>query len=416
MSELPGPAADVRRKRRRRIVFAAILLLLGVSGYAGASIAIQLSSKALPGNAFHLPGPLKRLPYLAAPAPKAGHRINILVMGIDQRPHQPANPSTPFTPSASDPGNTDTMAVVSIDPASKSATILSIPRDLWLEIPDGRGGWTLNRINAAFPTGVADNLPGGGPASAEAAVTYNFGIPITYYVVIDFKGFMKLIDALGGIDLTVPTTITSTVLPEADTGGYEFTFFAGREHLDGELALAYARFRNDPQGDLGRIQRQQQVALAARQKALSLGWLGHALQLWSRYNTAVQTNIPGWQIPGMALLAKQIESLGIKTRSLGEPGATSEVILPSGADVLFPDPSIAARIVGDALDNTTLRDETYARLTRIYPPPGAPTAAVLGGMPPQSGTPSPDAPVERSPYRPDTSRSSSGGSVLAPTP
>ncbi|MGI8552062.1 MAG: LCP family protein [Dehalococcoidia bacterium] len=370
---LPAGRIDLHRLRRPRYIALAILALIGL-GYASLAVSVHVSRTILPGNEVHLPSAVQGLPYLSASGPDAGHKINILILGIDHRSGLTNYDRPGLAASKDDPGLSDTLAVLSVDPASKTASLLSIPRDLWLEVPDGHGGWTTDRINTAYFIGEVNQIPGGGPASAEMAIKHNFGISIDHYVVLDFNGFMQLIDAAGGIDLDVQRTITATVLPKSNDGGYEYTFLAGRQHLNGELALAYARFRLDQQGDFGRIRRQQEVALAARDRALSLGWLNpfQASNLWDKYNSAVQTDLPGYQIPGYALLAKQIQGHGIQTRSLGEPGATSEVILPgSGADVLFPNPSIVARIVGDTFNDTTLRDETFARLQRIYPAPGA---------------------------------------------
>jgi len=384
----PRSGRRLRLPRRRYLAVIALTLLAGA--YASLAIGVHMSSVVLPGNPVTLPGPVKSLPYLSAPTPEPGQRINFLVLGVDDRPGEPGEyaatqpASTPS--SAPDPGLSDTMAVVSIDPATKTAAILSIPRDLWLEVPDGKGGWTTDRINQAYHTGEADKLQGGGGVAAEAAIEHNFGIHIDHYVVIDFSGFMRLIDALGGIDLNIPTSITTTILPEANNGGYEYTFLAGMQHLNGELALGYSRFRNDPQGDLGRIQRQQQVALAARQRALSLDWLSHPFDVWNKYSSAVHTDLHIWDLPGFALLAKQIQTSAIQTRSLGEAGATTDAILPSGADVLLPDPTAVARIVGETFGDPSLRDATLARLQRLYPVPGKLTPYALG-----EATPSPTA-------------------------
>ena len=367
----------------RRRYLALIVISLVALVYASAAVGVHVSKVVLPGNQVSLPGPVQQLPFLSASTPEPGQRINFLVLGVDDRPGEPGEFDAVQQPSTSantapDPGRSDTMAVVSIDPGTKTASVLSIPRDLWLEVPDGHGGWTMDRINEAYHTGEADKLQGGGGGAAASAIEHNFGIHIDHYVVLDFDGFMRLIDALGGIDLDVPTTITTTILPKANTGGYDYTFLAGTQHLNGELALGYARFRDDPEGDLGRIQRQQRVALAARQRALSLDWLSHPLDIWNKYNSALHTDLHIWELPGFALLAKQIETNGIHTRSLGEPGATTEVILPSGADVLLPEPSIIARIVGDTFGDPSLRDATLAQLQRLYPVSGKLTPYALG--------------------------------------
>ncbi len=366
------------KPRRRHLVLAAVLLL--TIGYGAFILIVRVSGTLLPGNGMHAPSALSGLPGLPAPTDGLTKRINILVLGVDHRPGKP-NEYGPHSASApEDPGRSDTIAVVTIDPATKTAAILSIPRDLWIEVPDGHGGWTSDRVNEAYRTGEVDRLPGGGPAAAAAAVTHNFGIPIDHYVALDFAGFTQLVDALGGIDIEVPHALTATVLPKANDGAYEYAFFEGREHLNGELALAYSRFRLDAEGDFGRIKRQQAIVLAARERALSLGWINHPVSVWDKYSSAMQTDLPAYQLPGFALLAKQIESRGITSRSLGEDGATREVILRgSGADVLFPNPGVIAGIIAETFDDPSLGQATQDRLGKLYPDPAA--AAIAAGAP-----------------------------------
>ena len=372
----PPSTGDAHPRRHAVKRFLVSLLILAAVAYGGLVAGIHLSPRVLPGNGLKVPGLARKLPYLAPPSDQLpNQRINVLILGLDERPGVPDldRSDRPFPSlSANDPGLSDTMAVLSIDPETKTAAILSIPRDLWLDVPDGQGGWTTDRINSAYYVGEVDKLPGGGPAAAAAAITYNFGIPINHYLVLNFNGFMDVVDDVGGIDINVPNALTATVLPKDNSGGYEYTFFAGPQHMNGELALAYARFRLDENGDFGRIKRQQQVSLAVRQRLLSLGWLNNAASLFGKYNSAFQTDVAAYQVPGYALLAKQISSKSIVTRSLGEPGATGEFILPgSGADVLFAEPEKAATIVGDTFSDQSLFDATLNRLDQIHPPPGS---------------------------------------------
>jgi LCP family protein required for cell wall assembly len=241
-------------------------------------------------------------------------------------------------------------------------------------VPDGQGDWTTYRINEAYHTGEVRQLPGGGPAAAAAAITRNFGIPIDHFVVLDFNGFMALVDAVGGLDVDVPQPLTdATVLPRANDGGYDYNFLPGMQHLNGELALAYARFRNNPQGDFGRIQRQQQLGCAAWERALSLGWVTRSRSLWQQYNASVNTDLGLTDVAGYALVAAQIAPDQIRTRSLGEPGATSGVILAeSGMDVLLPVPEALARIVEETFDEVDWGTATRATLQSLYPSPPRP--------------------------------------------
>jgi polyisoprenyl-teichoic acid--peptidoglycan teichoic acid transferase len=362
-----GPDQERRRGGHGRIWFGAlVLLILMGSGYTGFVLALKFSPEMLPGNEIRAPQALAGIPGLDSTVPT--ERINVLVMGIDHRPGKPDEyrPRTANAPT--DPGRSDTMAVISINPQTKTAGVLSIPRDLWLEVPDGHGGWNMDRINEPFHSGEVSKVAGGGGALASEAIKRNFGIPIDYYVDIDFNGFMALVDGVGGIDIEIPSALTATVLPKNDSGAYEYRFFPGMQHLNGELALAYSRFRLNEEGDFGRIKRQQEVALAARQRILSLGWVDHPLDVWARYNGTLQTNIPAYKLPGLALLIKQIQPANVTARSLGEPGAYREAVIPeTGAQVLFPNPDQVARIIDETFADSQYSDFTLAQLQRLYP-------------------------------------------------
>lgn len=379
----PAQEPDPGPRRHRRGLFVVLLAFCLVAiGYGGVALATRLSWRLLPGNGVRLPKAVAGLPYLDVPTAAPAARINILILGVDYRQGEGDEYTRVRLNDEDDDGRSDTMAVFSIDPASKTASVLSIPRDLWVEVPDGHGGWTMDRIDEAYHTGAENKLPGGGPAAAAAAVTRDFGIPIDHYVVLDFTGFMTLIDALGGITLDVPQTLTATVLPADNAGGYEYTFLAGRQHLSGELALAYSRFRYDAEGDFGRIARQQQVALAARDKALSLGWAAQALTLWGQYHQAVQTDLQAYEMPGYALLAKQVEGRAVATYSLGETDATAEAILAeSGADVLLPNRVRMAEIVTQAFGDQSLGEAALQSLQRQYPVPIRPIGTTASGVP-----------------------------------
>jgi LCP family protein required for cell wall assembly len=165
-------------------------------------------------------------------------RINILLLGIDQRPGE----NGPF--------RTDTMILVSLDPATNTASMLSIPRDLWVRIP----GYGENRINTAHSTGDAENYPGGGVALAKKTVAQNFGVPVHYYVRVNFTGFEQLIDAIGGLDIDVATAIHDDKYPTEDYGTLVLDIPAGLQHMDGITVLRYARSRHGT-GDFDRMDR-----------------------------------------------------------------------------------------------------------------------------------------------------------------
>jgi LCP family protein required for cell wall assembly len=116
-------------------------------------------------------------------------RVTILLLGLDFRDWEQGLGAP----------RTDTMMLLSVDPVSRMVSMLSIPRDLWVEIP----GFTHNRINTAYSSGEGNRLPGGGPGLAMKAVEKLVGVPIQYYAVIDFSTFERLIDEIGGVDVLV---------------------------------------------------------------------------------------------------------------------------------------------------------------------------------------------------------------------
>jgi len=148
-------------------------------------------------------------------------------------------------------------------PLQGSVGMLSIPRDLWVTIP----GYGENRINTAHYLGDKNGYPGGGPALAMKTVQYNLGVPVHFYVRVDFDGFRRIVDTLGGIDIEIPQTINDPKYPDENYGYDPFYIEAGLQHLDGDTALKYARTRATAGADFARARRQQQVLFAIREKA-----------------------------------------------------------------------------------------------------------------------------------------------------
>jgi len=230
-------------------------------------------------------------------------RVNILFLGIDQRPGE------------STACRTDTMILVSVNPKDMSASILSIPRDLWVPIrlpshPEGK-------INTAHYWGEVEDYPGGGPALAKHTVRYNFGVPVHYYVRLNFTGFEQIIDTIGGIDIDVPETIDDPKYPNGSLGYEHLHIEAGRQHFDGEMALKYARTRHGAgDGDFSRMDRQQQVVLAVRDKVLSLPNLPQLVlqlpQLARNLGDSLDTDIPPDMMFQLARWAQQIKVENIR--------------------------------------------------------------------------------------------------------
>jgi polyisoprenyl-teichoic acid--peptidoglycan teichoic acid transferase len=206
-------------------------------------------------------------PVAQAPTWDGGSRINIVFFGLRGGGGDISGPDCPDC--------TDTIILFTIDPVSKTAGMISIPRDLWVNIPYGMG---YSRINTAWTSGMATKYPnGGGPGLAMQTVSQLMGVPIQYYAQVDFGTFVAFINTIGGVD--IHTYETLRLDPNGlGTAGVDpkdkfMLTCCGMRHLSGPLALAYARCRDQNQcgakgGDLDRSKRQQQIILAIRDKVL----------------------------------------------------------------------------------------------------------------------------------------------------
>ena len=363
--ELSGtPSFRAASKKRRFFGVAATLFGALSGGYFALVVAVSASAIILPGNELVLPGitlgvpgiaklqitlPLDDIPLdfpvdLPIIGSSGGNSlqleserpINILVMGIDH--------TLDFGPEG-DPGRTDTIFVVSIDPESKTASILNFPRDTWINVPSSDGGWTLDRINTAYTRGIRnnDNDEEKGPEYAIATIEHNFGIPIDHWVVVDWHGFIRIVDSVGGVLIENPDDLFDPISHILDPFGGSLD--RGWYLMDGEQALAYSRYRAD--SDLHRIERQHQVIFALLDRLDLDQVLADPLGLWGEYQDAVTTDINTVQIPGLGLLAKQIGRDGIRAFSLGP--AAQDFTTSGGGAVLVLDPVIAAQIVRQAM-------------------------------------------------------------------
>jgi len=250
-------------------------------------------------------------------------RLTMLLMGVDRREDEPSR--------------SDTMILVNVDPVAKTARMLAIPRDLRVIIP----GYGVHKINAAYAFGDADSLPGGGPGLTLRTVETNFGVHIDYFVEVDFAGFVKIVDSVGGVTLDVPYPIKDDAYPASGNNYMRVYFPAGWQHLDGEQALQYARTRHDD-GDGMRSVRQQQLLVALREQAVSLNLLTKAGELLGEVSDAVRTDLSPTQALQLARLASEFSPENIVSVSLDR--SLSEI---DGPDVYYLDAdwAIAANIL-----------------------------------------------------------------------
>jgi LCP family protein required for cell wall assembly len=262
-------------------------------------------------------------------------RVNVLVMGLDFRDWE----------SGEGAPRTDTMILFSIDPITKTAGMLSIPRDLWVSIP---GFEEPDRINVAYRFGEIYQLPGGGPEVAMKTVEGLLGLQIDYFALIEFSAFEQFIDELGGIKIAVDKNIW---VDPIDGPSVKLKKKKGEYTLNGSLALAYARARNSEGGDFDRAQRQQQVILAIRDQILQADMLPllvtRANAIYEQISAGVHTNLTLEQAVQLAWLAQQIPQEDIKRGAI-DAGHVNFGQSPDGDQVLKPRPE-QIRILRDEI-------------------------------------------------------------------
>ena len=262
---------------------------------------------------------------------------------------------------------TDTIILMTIDPVTRTAGMLSIPRDMWVNIP----GFGYSRINTAWTIGEGAKLPGGGPSLAMETVSQFIGVPVHYYVQVDFSTFVSFINMISGIDVYVDERL---VLDPAGPGQDHFVLTPGDfRHLNGKRALAYARCRDESQGcidgDMGRAKRQQKVILAIRDKVFDPAYfpqlLARAPQLYTTFSSGIQTNMSIEDAIKLAVLAKDIPIESIKQGVIDNNMAAFANVTLNGvpASVLRPIPDMIR----------VLRDEIFV--------PGGPVSPLAQGDP-----------------------------------
>jgi len=250
-------------------------------------------------------------------------RVNVLVMGLDLRDDEEDSAAP----------RSDTMILLSLDPLNNTAAAIAIPRDMWVAVP----GFGYYKINTAFRFGELYNLPGGGPALASQTVEEFLGVPIHFYVQIDFQAFVDFIDHIHGIKVTFDEPYTIDRRGKWNT----VTLDPGTYVLDGEYALAYARDRKSEGDDFDRSSRQMEVIMLVRQRILNFDQLPtlvmNAPAIYEDLSTGVRTNMSLDQVIKLAWKAREISKENIQTVVIGPEYVTIEKS-PDGLDILKPIP------------------------------------------------------------------------------
>lgn len=261
--------------------------------------------------------------------------ITILVVGIDRRPEGGDQ-------------NADTIILARLNLKTRELRTVSIPRDLYVNIP----GVGMDKINSAYNHGVKDDPTSkvAGVAKLRDTIQQDFGIPIDDYILVDFNGFQKVVDALGGIDLNVPKAIYDPSYPTDNYGTKVVQFPAGVQHMNGQQALEYARTRHDDNDD-ARRGRQEQVLIALFEKGKQLGSLTHAKDLIVALGGTVQTSFHFNEQLALAHLGFELDQSQIAMTTVMPPMVEAGTA-PNGAWIYTGDMNQISEFIAQGLGIT----------------------------------------------------------------
>jgi LCP family protein required for cell wall assembly len=270
--------------------------------------------------------------------------INFLLIGSDKRPGSSYR--------------TDTMVIAVVWPNEGQVSLISIPRDLWIYIPSVG----MQRINTAYQSGEIYGYAGGGPGILADTISYNLGIRIDHTAMVDFDGFRRIVDTLGGIDLPVACPYTDWRLmdpsydPENENNWWLYTVGPGQLHMDGDLALWYARSRSKS-NDFDRGRRQQEVLRAIFAKALQGDTFSKIPQLYNDFSSTIVTDLGLGDLLGLAPYAANFTNANIRGYYIRPPYVSSWTT-PGGASVLLPNDEALKQLLVEA---TTLSQSAVER-------------------------------------------------------
>ncbi len=253
--------------------------------------------------------------------------INFLLIGSDKRPGSSYR--------------TDTMVVVILWPKEGQVSMISIPRDLWVYIPSVG----MQRINTAYQSGEIYGYNGGGPGLLRDTIAYNLGIRIDHTAMVEFDGFRRIVDTLGGVDVPVACPYTDWHLIDPSYDPYNennwslYTIEPGVNHMNGDLALWYARSRLKS-SDFDRGRRQQEVLRALFAQILKTDTLSRIPQLYNDFSSTVITDLGLGDLLKLAVYAPKLTNANIRSYYIRPPYVTAWTT-PAGAAVLLPqDPDL----------------------------------------------------------------------------
>ena len=319
------PGTPQQRPRRRRkgclITSLVVLLLVCIIGV----LTITTAQRVLAfGSAISTQSPLStQTSYMGT-----GDRVNLLVMGFGGSGHDGAY-------------LTDSMVVMSLLPQSHHTTLISVPRDLWVQIPPGSGQY--HKINAAYEYGSNNNAkPADGGNAAAAKISLVTGLDVKYWLTINFQGFREFIDSIGGIDVYVPDSFTANYPanddPNINPNWIKVHFSKGMQHMNGETAIRYARARyvldNPAEGtDFARSARQQIMIKAALSKVKQMStWPS----LYNALNALQHTIYTNMSLADLMQFALKMDLTNAHRVGLSNQNVLTSGTAPDGEYILKP--------------------------------------------------------------------------------
>jgi LCP family protein required for cell wall assembly len=412
------------------ILFLGMMLLVAAVLLLVSTVALQLRD-GRPAKAY---GGVDDRPALVGPPPGLGPAVeptidpdvaarmwdghgplNVLLLGIDQADCKyGADQPTQAT-------RTDTMILVRLDPKTRQVAMLSVPRDLLVNIPGEGPG----KINTAHMWGeVHDYKPDGGPGLLKETLWESLGLQVHRYVRVDLEGFRKLLEILDGLDMDLPpqpdnptVALWDDEYPDGHCGTMTLNFKPGRQHLSPEQVIQYARSRHST-SDFDRSRRQQEVLVALRARLLQPDIIWLAPELLKQLIETVKTDFTAREITSLAPLAQGVNTAGIAHLQLDE-GALYDVPKSAYGWVLRLKPVEAQEVLRrfqafeppPTATPVPTRDPNATRVPVRRRPTAAPTAEITGdgtavdpNAPPGDGqaVATPETPPEAAPTEPPT--------------
>jgi LCP family protein required for cell wall assembly len=343
---LAARVATSRSARRRRLS----LVICGAM-----SVVVLLVAGGAWGLTGWINDTIKRVDAGTSDAATTGP-LNILVAGVDQRTGLTHHQEVLLHVGDDVSTNSDTLMLVHVSADRSRVEVVSIPRDSWVDIP----GHGMSKINAAYGMG--------GPKLMVQTVENVTGLTINDYVEVNFLGFVKVIDALGGVNICLAQPVDDSY------SGLQLS--AGQHHVDGITALAYARDRHSfATSDLARIQDQQKLLSSALTSAIHSGLLANPVKLSSFISAAVSALTVDKNL-NVSALADQLRGISPQdVRFLTVPVANENYVTPDGQDAVQLDQQAAAALFGKLQNDQNVAPPTPTARASSKASPGTGTTA-----------------------------------------